>query len=138
MPKTSFRVTPGLNLLDAKLRLEASVERYDDLLLGRGQHLETAGLHPAGRNGPLQHHRRPDEVYAYGNNLTNELGLTEGNPRAGQIISGEAGSLYGIGRPEFGRSFRAAPDVPLLVFFPHPLDWAVGSMPAARFFGNRK
>ena len=50
----------------------------------------------------------PTTTYAYGNNLFNELGLTEGNPRAGQIISGEAGALYGIGRPEFGRSFRAA------------------------------
>ncbi|HQR89517.1 MAG TPA: TonB-dependent receptor, partial [Caulobacter sp.] len=47
-------------------------------------------------------------IYAYGNNLTDEIGLTEGNPRAGQIISTEAGAVYGIGRPEFGRSFRAA------------------------------
>ena len=47
-------------------------------------------------------------LYAYGSNLTNEIGLTEGNPRAGQIISSEAGSLYGVGRPELGRSFKVA------------------------------
>jgi outer membrane receptor protein involved in Fe transport len=107
VPKTSFRLTPGLNLLDSKLRLEASVERYDDRYSDAAN---TSKLPAYTLVGATVRYQITDglTVYAYGNNLFNELGLTEGNPRAGQIISGEAGSLYGIGRPEFGRSFRAA------------------------------
>jgi len=103
VPKTSFRVTPGLNLLDSKLRLQATVDRYSDAA-------NTSKLPAYTLLGATVRYNITDAltVYAYGNNLTNELGLTEGNPRAGQIISGEAGALYGIGRPEFGRSFRAA------------------------------
>ena len=47
-------------------------------------------------------------LYAYGTNLTNEIGLTEGNPRAGQFISGEAGARYYLARPELGRAYRVA------------------------------
>lgn len=107
VPKTSFRLTPGLNLIDSKLRLEASVERYDD----RYSDAANSSKLPAYTlvNATVRYNITDAlTVYAYGNNLFDELGLTEGNPRAGQIISGEAGALYGIGRPEFGRSFRAA------------------------------
>jgi outer membrane receptor protein involved in Fe transport len=107
VPKTSFRLTPGFNLLDTKLRLEASVERYDD----RYSDAANSSKLPAYTlvNATVRYNITDAlTVYAYGNNLFDELGLTEGNPRAGQIISGEAGALYGIGRPEFGRSFRAA------------------------------
>ena len=41
-----------------------------------------------------------------GTNLTNEIGLTEGNPRAGQFISGDAGARYFLARPILGRTFR--------------------------------
>ena len=107
VPKTSFRVTPGLNLLDSKLRLQATVERYGNRYSDAAN---TSKLPAYTLLGATVRYNITDAltVYAYGNNLTNELGLTEGNPRAGQIISGEAGALYGIGRPEFGRSFRAA------------------------------
>lgn len=107
VPKTSFRLTPGVNLLDNRLRLEASVERYGD----RFSDAANTSKLPAYTlvNATVRYDITDGlTVYAYGNNLFDELGLTEGNPRAGQIISGEAGSLYGIGRPEFGRSFRAA------------------------------
>jgi outer membrane receptor protein involved in Fe transport len=43
-----------------------------------------------------------------GANLTNEIGLTEGNPRAGQFISGDAGARYYLARPVLGQSWRAA------------------------------
>jgi hypothetical protein len=43
-----------------------------------------------------------------GVNLTNEIGLTEGNPRAGQFISGDAGARYYLARPVLGQSWRAA------------------------------
>jgi outer membrane receptor protein involved in Fe transport len=107
VPKTSFRLTPGVNLLDRKLRLEASVERYGQRFSDAANTLKLPAYTLL--NATVRYNITDAlTVYAYGNNLTDELGLTEGNPRAGQIISGEAGALYGIGRPEFGRSFRAA------------------------------
>ncbi|MFZ0268868.1 TonB-dependent receptor domain-containing protein [Caulobacter sp.] len=107
VPKTSFRLTPGVNLLDRRLRLEASVERYDDRYSDAAN---TSKLSAYTLVNATVRFNVTDQLsfYVYGNNLTDELGLTEGNPRAGQIISGEAGSLYGIGRPEFGRNVRAA------------------------------
>lgn len=107
VPKTAFRLTPGLNLMDRRLRIESSIERYGD----RFSDAANTSRLPAYTlvNATVRFNVNDAlSIYAYGTNLTNELGLTEGNPRAGQIISGEAGALYGVGRPEFGRAFKAA------------------------------
>jgi outer membrane receptor protein involved in Fe transport len=107
VPKTAFRLTPGFNLMDRRLRIESSIERYGDRFSDAAN---TSKLSAYTLVGATVRFNVNDalSVYVYGTNLTNELGLTEGNPRAGQIISGEAGALYGIGRPEFGRAFKAA------------------------------
>jgi outer membrane receptor protein involved in Fe transport len=107
VPKTAFRLTPGLNLLDRRLRIESSIERYGDRYSDAANTLKLSAYTLVGATVRFNVTDKLS-VYAYGTNLTNELGLTEGNPRAGQIISGEAGALYGIGRPEFGRAFKAA------------------------------
>ncbi|MCK5908805.1 MAG: TonB-dependent receptor, partial [Caulobacter sp.] len=107
VPKTAFRLTPGVNLMDRRLRIESSIERYGD----RFSDAANTSRLPAYTlvNATVRFNvSEALSIYAYGTNLTNELGLTEGNPRAGQIISGEAGALYGVGRPEFGRAFKAA------------------------------
>jgi len=41
-------------------------------------------------------------------NVTNTLGLTEGNPRSGQFLSADANERYFSARPIFGRTARAA------------------------------
>lgn len=43
-----------------------------------------------------------------GANLTDTLGLTEGNPRAGQLVSADAQQGLFTARPIFGRTIRAA------------------------------
>lgn len=107
VPKTAFRLTPGFNLLDGRLRIESSVERYGDRFSDAANTLKLSAYTLVGATVRFN---VTDQLSAYvhGTNLTNEIGLTEGNPRAGQIISTEAGALYGIGRPEFGRAFKAA------------------------------
>jgi catecholate siderophore receptor len=107
VPKTAFRLTPGVNLLDGRLRVESSIERYGDRYSDAANTLKLPAYTLVGATVRFN---VTDQLsaYVYGTNLTNEIGLTEGNPRAGQIISGEAGALYGIGRPEFGRAFKAA------------------------------
>ena len=41
-------------------------------------------------------------------NIDNEIGLTEGNPRSGQFLSGDAGARFHLARPILGRSVRGA------------------------------
>jgi outer membrane receptor protein involved in Fe transport len=47
-------------------------------------------------------------LYFYADNIFNSLGLTEGNPRAGELASSDVGANTFIARPLLGRSFRAA------------------------------
>jgi outer membrane receptor protein involved in Fe transport len=48
------------------------------------------------------------DVYGYVDNVTNSLGLTEGNPRAGELQSADAGANTFIARPILGRAVRVA------------------------------
>jgi hypothetical protein len=47
-------------------------------------------------------------VFLYADNITNSLGLTEGNPRAGELASSDVGANTFIARPILGRAYRAA------------------------------
>ena len=47
-------------------------------------------------------------LHANVENIDNEIGLTEGNPRTGQFLSGDAGARYYLARPILGRSYRGA------------------------------
>jgi len=107
VPEYSFRVTPGVNLLDGRVRAELDVQRYGERYSDAAN---TSKLPAYTLLNATARWEINDQLtaYAYGTNLTNVIGLTEGNPRAGQIVSGEAGALYGIGRPELGRAFRVA------------------------------
>lgn len=106
-PKEMFRLIPGVNLLNNRLRVELDLQRYGERFSDAAN---TAPLPAYNLVNATVRYDLTDAVsiYGYGTNLADEIGLTEGNPRAGQIVGGEAGSLYGIGRPEFGRSFRFA------------------------------
>jgi hypothetical protein len=46
------------------------------------------------------------DLYGYVDNVTNSMGLTEGNPRAGEVQSADAGANTFIARPILGRAFR--------------------------------
>lgn len=106
-PKVSVRFTPGLNLLEGRLRAELEVEYYGKRFGDNGntQVIPDYALLNAHVRFNLTDHL---SLYAYGENLTNEIGLTERNPRAGQFIATDANSEFYIGRPELGRAFRAA------------------------------
>ncbi len=51
-----------------------------------------------------------ERVSMYGDvdNVTNSLGLSEGNPRAGELASSDAGASAFIARPLLGRNYRLA------------------------------
>ncbi|RAK52195.1 TonB-dependent receptor [Phenylobacterium deserti] len=106
-PKVSTRIRPAVNLLDGRLRLEAEWQWYGK----RYSDLANTTVIPEYQliNAQVRYNISESlAAYAYGTNLTNEIGLTEGNPRAGQFVSGEAGARYYLARPELGRTFRAA------------------------------
>lgn len=106
-PKEMYRLIPALNLMNDRLRVEVDLQRYGKRFSDAAN---TAPLPAYNLVNATVRYDLTDQVsiYGYGANLADEIGLTEGNPRAGQIVGGEAGALYGIGRPEFGRSFRVA------------------------------
>jgi outer membrane receptor protein involved in Fe transport len=106
-PKVSLRATPGINLLDGRLRAEADLQYFGK----RFSDLANLTVIPDYflLNAQVRFNVTDNvTLYGYATNLTNEIGLTEGNPRAGQFISSEAGSQFYLGRPELGRTFRAA------------------------------
>ncbi|WP_309643618.1 TonB-dependent receptor domain-containing protein [Phenylobacterium sp.] len=106
-PKVSGRITPGFNLLDGKLRLEGDLQYYGKRFSDAANTLIIPDYFLV--NAQVRYNLTDNlTLYAYGTNLTNEIGLTEGNPRAGQFISGETGARYYLARPELGRAFRAA------------------------------
>lgn len=106
-PKVSVRVTPGVNLLDGRLRAEVDLQYFGK----RFSDLANLTVIPDYflMNAQVRFNVTDNiTLYAYGTNLTNEIGLTEGNPRAGQFVSSEAGAQYYLARPELGRTYRAA------------------------------
>jgi len=105
VPKVSVRVVPGFNLFDQRLRLQVSWEWEG------ARYVDTANsvvlpkydvLNASARYSFNEHF----EVYGYVDNVTNSLGLTEGNPRQGEVQSTDAGANTFIARPILGRAYR--------------------------------
>ena len=106
-PKISVRATPGLNLFDGRVRAELDLQYYGKRFADLANTLSIPDYHLV--NAQVRWNVTDQlSLYAYGTNLTNEIGLTEGNPRAGQFISGEAGARFYLARPELGRTYKAA------------------------------
>lgn len=103
IPDFAMRLRPTLNLLDDQLRLyleyEYNSDRYVDAANSRI--LPEYSVWNIGASYQLDDNLR---LIFSGKNLDNEIGLTEGNPRAGQFTSTDTGSVY-LARPIFGRAF---------------------------------
>ncbi len=105
VPKLSVRATPSLDLLAKKLRISAELVHYSGRYadIANTQRLPAFSMLNAHVNARLTDHL---SLALHGTNLTNALGLTEGNPRTGSFDSGVAGVRYFLARPEFGRTVR--------------------------------
>ena len=107
VPKLALRAVPGGNLFGGRLRAELEVEHYSDRYpdIANNQTLPSYTQLNINVRGELT------ENLVLGlnvTNLTDELGLTEGNPRAGSFDSGDANADYFLARPVFGRTIRAS------------------------------
>lgn len=107
VPKTSLRVIPGFNLMGNRLRLQFPIEYYGDRFADAANSVKLPSYRVF--NAALRYTmNRSITFHVNIENLDNEIGLTEGNPRTGQFLSGDAGARYYIARPILGRSYRGA------------------------------
>jgi catecholate siderophore receptor len=109
VPRLALRATPAVTLFDGRLRAQADVEHYSKRYADAANSSELPAYTVVNASVRL---KVTDNIqlWAYGDNLTNTIGLTEGNPRAGELTSGQANDLLFIGRPILGRNFRFAVD----------------------------
>ena len=105
VPQASVRAIPGFNLFNYRLRLQSAIEyegkRYTDVA--------NSQVLPAYTKVDIDASVKVNSVISiFGviDNLTNSLGLTEGNPRAGEIQSNEANQYIFLARPLLGRSYK--------------------------------
>jgi outer membrane receptor protein involved in Fe transport len=105
VPKASVRVVPGFNLFNQRLRLQAAWEfegaRYVDM--ANSVVLPRYDVLNASARFSFNEHF---DLYGYVDNVTNSMGLTEGNPRQGEAQSADAGANTFIARPILGRAYR--------------------------------
>ncbi len=105
VPQVMARITPGYGF--ARGRVEATVELYGDRYADAANtaHLPAYAV----LNAAVRYDLTPRlTLILTGDNLGQTLGLTEGNPRAGQLVSGDADATTFAARPIFGRTFRAS------------------------------
>jgi outer membrane receptor protein involved in Fe transport len=108
IPKTLGRITPTLRFLDERLRLSVTYsyigERFSNdentIALPKYSKLDASVMFDVTDSISVQ---------VTGDNLTNEVGLTEGNPRTDVGATG-VGALY-MARPLFERSFTVSGSV---------------------------
>jgi len=107
VPKTSYRLVPGLNLLEGKLRLQLAYEYEGARFVDAANTVKLPGYSVFNLSGRYQVDKQTS-VFAYVDNVTNSQGLTEGNPRAGELQSADALANTFIARPLLGRTVRVA------------------------------
>jgi outer membrane receptor protein involved in Fe transport len=107
VPELSFRVIPGFNLLGNRLRVQFPVEYYGDRFADAANSVKLPSYRVFNAAVRFDVNRQLS-VHANVENIDNEIGLTEGNPRSGQFLSGDAGARYYLARPILGRNTRVA------------------------------
>jgi outer membrane receptor protein involved in Fe transport len=107
VPETSVRIVPGVNLLDQRLRLQIAYEYEGNRFVDTANSVRLPSYDVLNASA---HYAVSDSLslYGYVDNITNSLGLTEGNPRAGELQSQDAGNNTFIARPILGRAYRLA------------------------------
>jgi outer membrane receptor protein involved in Fe transport len=107
VPTVSYRLVPGVNLLDDALRLQLSYEYEGARFVDSANSVRL----PAYRvlNFSARYRFAPAlSGFLYVDNLDNSQGLTEGNPRAGELQNADAGANTFLARPVLGRTVRVA------------------------------
>jgi outer membrane receptor protein involved in Fe transport len=107
IPELAASIRPTLVFLDGRLRVYAESQYYSKRYGDAANTVELPDF-TAVNAGATYFLNDAMEITVSGHNLGDEIGLTEGNPRAGQFTSGDAESEFYLARPIFGRSLRAS------------------------------
>jgi outer membrane receptor protein involved in Fe transport len=107
IPETALRLKPTVHLLDSRLRVFAEFQYFSDRYADAANSVELPEYH-VWNVGASYNINDSLQLTFNGTNLTNELGLTEGNPRSGSFNSTDAGLSTFLARPIFGRALRAS------------------------------
>lgn len=107
VPENVVRATPGLNLLGDTMRIEAVISHYGQRYAEVANQISLPAYSQVDLNFRYDATDRL-QFNLFVNNLTDELGLSSGNPRRGSIENDEAGDSVYIGNSIFGRTVRAA------------------------------
>lgn len=105
VPPVMFRVTPRLHLFNDKLLLQADVEHYG-LRYADAANSQKLPSYTVVNFGAAYQAGNYLTINLSGQNLNNSLGLTEGNPRSGEVLSSQSNNSVFLARPILGRSFR--------------------------------
>jgi outer membrane receptor protein involved in Fe transport len=105
VPRLNYRIAPGFNLLNNDLRIQLSYEYVGQ------RYVDTANSvvlpsYQVTNLGARYSYNKQTQMYLTVENLFNSTGLTEGNPRAGEVQSADAGANAFIARPLLGRNIR--------------------------------
>lgn len=107
IPSTSFRVVPGFNMFKNVLRMQTAIEYVGNRFVDTANSVKLPSYTKVDFSLSAKLSDRVT-LFGYIDNLTNSLGLTEGNPRQGEVQNQAAGASTFIARPLIGRSFRMA------------------------------
>jgi len=105
VPKVSIRIVPGFNLFGQRLRVQAAWEWEGARYVDTANSVVLPHYDVLNLSARLAVTDRFD-IYGYVDNVTNSFGLTEGNPRQGEVQITDAGANTFIARPILGRDFR--------------------------------
>jgi iron complex outermembrane recepter protein len=105
IPKTMVRLTPTLSFLENRGRVYLSYSHAGSRFANDENSIELPSYDKLDA-GVLYDWNDRTTFQLTGDNLTDEVGLTEGNPRT-DVGSGGIGAVYNA-RPLFGRSFQAS------------------------------
>jgi outer membrane receptor protein involved in Fe transport len=107
VPKVSVRIVPAVNLFDRRLRLQVAWEYEGARYVDTANSVVLPSYNVLNASARLAITDSMD-LYGYVDNATNSVGLTEGNPRLGEVQNADAGANTFIARPILGRAFRLA------------------------------
>ncbi len=110
VPQLAIRAVPGINLFEGRVRAELEVEHYTKRFpdIANSQELPAYTLLNLNARAQVTDYL---DLGINVMNLTDELGLTEGNPRAGSFSTGDPTARYFLARPVFGRTVRVTAGV---------------------------
>ncbi len=105
IPAVSFRVVPGFNVFGDRVRLQAPIEYEGKRYVDVANSVVLPSYVKIDINAQV---KVTDKISLFGviDNVNNSLGLTEGNPRQGEVQNADYGATSFIARPLIGRSFK--------------------------------